>query len=265
MTAPYTRSYVIGDAVANHETGLVSAVAASVVGSGTTGGRGWIEVDHVLAEDASSIDYTVILTKNATVGFSFPSTSSEAPVFRVGAEAYVGSLRSEVTASFLPGPQILELTLSSPDGVLRKGSVVRVRVGVWAYASSCNPIFGCHIYTFAWAPTFAVAQAVVNSVVATTHGPEPTPTPTPSPTTSEIQLEAQGYKEQGLHKAELTWSGGSEDIALVDVYRDETVIATTENDGAFTDEIDQRGNGTYVYQVCEADTTNCSNEAVVEF
>jgi hypothetical protein len=43
------------------------------------------------------------------------------------------------------------------------------------------------------------------------------------------------------------------------------VIATTANDGFYTDNIDQRGPGTYTYQVCEAGTTTCSNEATVTF
>jgi N-acetylmuramoyl-L-alanine amidase len=78
-----------------------------------------------------------------------------------------------------------------------------------------------------------------------------------------ISLTAAGYKVKGLQKADLEWSGATS--TDVDVYRDGNVIATTANDGFYTDNIDQRGPGTYTYQVCEAGTTTCSNEATVTF
>lgn len=70
-------------------------------------------------------------------------------------------------------------------------------------------------------------------------------------------------KVRGLQKADLTWDGATS--TDVDVYRDGAVIATTANDGAYTDNVDQRGGATYTYQVCEAGTSTCSNEAIVTF
>lgn len=78
-----------------------------------------------------------------------------------------------------------------------------------------------------------------------------------------ISLSANGFKQRGLQKADLTWSGA--DSTNVDIVRDGVVVATTANDGAFTDNINQRGSGSYVYQVCEAGTSTCSNEATVTF
>lgn len=100
----------------------------------------------------------------------------------------------------------------------------------------------------------------MNSVVSTTYlaGPQPTPTPI-----TPLELEAARYKEEGLQKADLSWTGASS--SMIDVYRDGVTIATTENDGVFTDHIDQRGKGTHTYRVCEAGTNTCSNEATVEF
>ena len=51
----------------------------------------------------------------------------------------------------------------------------------------------------------------------------------------------------------------------IDILRDGGVIAAAANDGAFTDHINQRGGGSYVYQVCEAGTMTCSNEATLVF
>ena len=81
--------------------------------------------------------------------------------------------------------------------------------------------------------------------------------------TAPIILSAAGYKVQGLQKADLTWSGAT---TTVDIFRNGVKIVTaTSNDGSHTDPINLRGGGTYVYKVCEAGTTRCSNDATVAF
>jgi PKD repeat protein len=80
---------------------------------------------------------------------------------------------------------------------------------------------------------------------------------------SAITLTANGYKVRGLQKADLTWSGATS--PNVDIYRNNALIATTENDGFYTDNINNRGGGSYTYKVCEAGTSICSNEATVTF
>ncbi|MGD2075834.1 MAG: S8 family serine peptidase [Gammaproteobacteria bacterium] len=77
-------------------------------------------------------------------------------------------------------------------------------------------------------------------------------------------LNATGYKVKGLQKVDLSWQGAT--TTNVDVKRDGSVIASNEdNDGALTDNIDQRGGGSYTYQLCETGTSTCSNESVVTF
>ncbi len=78
-----------------------------------------------------------------------------------------------------------------------------------------------------------------------------------------ITLSTTGRKVRGRHNIDLTWSGATS--ANVDVYRDGSLIATTPNDGAFTDATDNRGGATYEHQVCEAGTTTCSNVATTTF
>jgi hypothetical protein len=69
---------------------------------------------------------------------------------------------------------------------------------------------------------------------------------------------------KGLQKVDLSWQGAT--TTNVDVKRDGSVIASNEdNDGALTDNIDQRGGGSYTYQLCETGTSTCSNESVVTF
>lgn len=83
-----------------------------------------------------------------------------------------------------------------------------------------------------------------------------------APSTSGITLTATGYKVKGRQKVDLTWTGTS---AAIDIYRDGSVITATTNDGAYTDNIDNRGGGSYTYRVCEAGTSTCSNDATVTF
>jgi PKD repeat protein len=78
-----------------------------------------------------------------------------------------------------------------------------------------------------------------------------------------ITLTAIGYRVKGLQKADLEWSGAESET--VDVYRDGGWIAVTENNGSYTDNVDQRGSGSYTYQICEEGTSTCSNEVTVSF
>ena len=78
-----------------------------------------------------------------------------------------------------------------------------------------------------------------------------------------INLSATGRKVQGVHHADLTWNGATS--SSVDVFRDNVMVITTANDGAHTDNIGRRGGGSYVYKICEAGTTVCSNQVTVTF
>jgi serine protease len=82
-------------------------------------------------------------------------------------------------------------------------------------------------------------------------------------TSTGITLSATGYKVKGLQKADLSWSGATS--TNVDVFRNGAKITTTANDGFHTDNINNRGGGSYTYKVCEAGTTTCSNEATITF
>jgi subtilisin family serine protease len=84
-----------------------------------------------------------------------------------------------------------------------------------------------------------------------------------NPPTGGITLSASGYKVKGVQHANLSWSGATS--ATVDVFRGTTRVTTTANDGAYTDNINRKGGGSYIYKVCEAGTSTCSNEATVAF
>jgi len=78
-----------------------------------------------------------------------------------------------------------------------------------------------------------------------------------------ISLSVSGYKYRGEKIFDLTWSGATD--ANVDVYRDGGLIATTTNDGAYTDSSGLKGGGSHTHQVCNATTAICSDVVTTTF
>jgi hypothetical protein len=78
-----------------------------------------------------------------------------------------------------------------------------------------------------------------------------------------ISLTVTGYKVKGLQTADLSWKGAGS--TTVDIYRDGVKVATTANDGFYTDAINKKGGATYVYKLCEAGSSTCSNQVTVTF
>ena len=62
---------------------------------------------------------------------------------------------------------------------------------------------------------------------------------------------------------DLSWSGASS--PNIDIYRNSLVVATTGNDGFYTDSPGGRGHATYTHKVCEAGSQTCSNQVPVTF
>jgi hypothetical protein len=61
----------------------------------------------------------------------------------------------------------------------------------------------------------------------------------------------------------LRWSGASG--ATADVYRNGSFLRNTANDGRDSKGRNFQGSATYVFKVCEAGSSTCSNEATVVF
>jgi hypothetical protein len=77
---------------------------------------------------------------------------------------------------------------------------------------------------------------------------------------SQVTLTARYYTQRGKKYVALTWTGCA--WRLVDVIRDSLPLATTENDGAYTDQIKKNGN--FTYRVCETgNRANCSNSVAL--
>ncbi len=111
-------------------------------------------------------------------------------------------------------------------------------------------------------PIAAVLDRFGVTIDPTVPEVEPPPDPDPDPEPA-ISLAANGYKVRGMQKVDLTWSGAG--TAQVDITREGSALVTVANTGAYTDNIDQRGGGSYTYQVCEAGSATCSDEVTVIF
>ena len=71
------------------------------------------------------------------------------------------------------------------------------------------------------------------------------------------------YKIKGVQHADLTWGGFT--TTNVGITRDGTLIATTANDGAYTDNIGKKGGGSYLYEICEVDPAGACGSATAVF
>lgn len=117
-------------------------------------------------------------------------------------------------------------------------------------------------HSYAAAGTYTVTLTVTDNAGATGSQSQSV-TVTAAPPTTGISLTASGYKVKGQQKADLRWSGATS--TNMDIFRNGVRITTTANDGFYTDNINQKGGGSYTYKVCEAGTGNCSNESRVVF
>jgi hypothetical protein len=100
-------------------------------------------------------------------------------------------------------------------------------------------------------------------LIRSDNGSGTVPPPNPPPAQA-IDLSASGYKVKGRQAVSLTWSGT--EVAQIGIYRDGApLVGPVPNTGSYTDNINSKGGGSYVYEVCEAGTSTCSNVASVIF
>jgi secreted PhoX family phosphatase len=93
-----------------------------------------------------------------------------------------------------------------------------------------------------------------------TAPPPPTTTTTTAPV--NIVLSAIGRTVRNRHYVDLSWTGAT--ALNVEIRRNDTVVATTANDGAYTDNLG-RATGTFRYRVSHPGGAPASNEVSITF
>ncbi|MDM7859027.1 S8 family serine peptidase [Alteromonas sp. ASW11-36] len=110
---------------------------------------------------------------------------------------------------------------------------------------------------------YGMVQAAAADAYLTANSCGSVEPPPPPPPSGDLTLSANGFKSKGLQYTNLTWEGATS--TNVDIYRDGQLIATTANDGAYTDALNRKGGGAYLYQVCEEASSTCSAMVQVVF
>jgi PKD repeat protein len=197
---------------------------------------------------AASGDYTVTLTVTDDGGAT--GTDSQTVSVSDGSNA-------APVASFTFGCTDLDCSFDGSGSSDSDGSIVSYD---WTFGDGATGSGVTTSHTYAAGGTYNVTLTVTDDGGATGSDAQDVTVTEP---TGGITLTATGYKVRGRQNVDLTWSGATS--TNVDVYRDGAIIASTPNDGAYTDNINQVGGGSYVYQVCEEGTSTCSNTATVVF
>lgn len=144
---------------------------------------------------------------------------------------------------------------SDPDGSIVSWS--------WSFGDGNGSSTQNPSHTYAAAGTYTVTLTVTDNEGATDAASSTVTVADAPPPPTGISLSANGYKVKGAHTIDLSWSGATS--SNVDVYRNGALLATTANDGAYTDATNNKGGGSYTYQVCEAGTSTCSGTVNVVF
>ncbi|HEU4747037.1 MAG TPA: S8 family serine peptidase, partial [Gemmatimonadaceae bacterium] len=168
-----------------------------------------------------------------------------------------GATNNPPTASFTHSCQAL--TCSFTDASTDSDGTIAARS--WSFGDGGTSTETNPSHSYAASGTYTVTLTVTDD-----DGAQSTTSKDVTVSSGEaasITLSAAGYKTKGVQQADLTWSGATS--STIDVFRDNVKIITTANDGAHTDNIGNRGGGSYVYKICEAGSTTCSNQVTVTF
>jgi hypothetical protein len=179
------------------------------------------------------------------------TTTNSAPSVTVSSPATNSSFLSSTRVTFSG------TATDQQDGTLTSRIVWRSsllgQIGIGGSLSALLPV-GTNTIT---------ASVTDSGGMTTTKQVVVTVTSSTTTTTAKLSLSASGSKVKGLEQAALFWKNATS--ATVDIFRNNSKIATVSNAGSMTDHINARGSGSYTYKVCNTGTTTCSNTASVVF
>lgn len=222
----------------------VGAVRNLITGSGTFD---WIDDSGDGSQEpllnVGNPDVFVANSGDRTLGTSpspspSPTAGNQTPVAEFAYSCSKLTCSFDATSSSDPDGTVSSYTWDFGDGTTASGMTVEK-----TYASS---------------NTYTVRLDVVDDGGATSTTSK-TFEVTDGADESRITLNASGSRTSGSTTIVLQWYG-TDGVGTVVVYRNGEPVATTEDDGAYTETI-AGSSGSLTYKVCEERTTRCSNEA----
>jgi hypothetical protein len=248
--------------IATHEFGHILGLAHSSVTEATMYyGIGYCSMEwRTLAnDDLQGVEALYPSAGTTTTPNTAPSVAITAPTSNSSfdtttAVTFAGSATDREDGTLSAGIS----WRSSLDGTLGIGSSVSAALSAGTHTITAT-------VTDSLGASASTSESIVITQPTTTTGgttPPPPPPPAPPPPTG-ITLLASGFKIKGAQNVDLSWSGAAS--AMIDVYRNGVLVTRTDNDGAYRDAINKKGNGSYRFKVCEAATTTCSGEATISF
>jgi subtilisin family serine protease len=127
----------------------------------------------------------------------------------------------------------------------------------WSFGDGSSSTEQNPSHSYAAAGSYTVSLTVTDSQGLSSTSTQTVTVTAPGTISLSVAKRTQGKK---LY-SDLTWSGASG--TNVDVFRNNSLVTTTANDGAHTDTVSAAG--TYTYRVCNAGTSTCSSNVTVTF
>ena len=205
---------------------------------------------------------------NHPVGLLFAGSSTRTIANRIQTVlSYFGVTIDSSTGSSRNNPPNASFTYSCTglscnfDGTPSSDTEGSIASYAWNFGDGTSGAGPTTSHTYSTGGTYNVALTVTDSGGLTSQTSHTASVSAPSGATT---LTVVGRKVKGLQKADLSWSPAGTS-ANVEVRRNGVVITRTPNDGAYTDDINKKGAGSYTYQVCEEGTAVCSNVVTITF
>lgn len=217
-------------------------------------------IDQQLVTNVMRADYVpgsgeVFRADQFVANYGTTTTDHYPTITRFNVTSGGGTTNAPPTASFTNSCTNLSCTFT--DG--STDSDGSVSAWSWSFGDGSTSSAQNPAHTYSAAGTYTVTLTVTDNLGATGTSSSSVSVTAPA---SGITLSTRGYKVKGSARVDLTWSGATG--TAVDVYRNNVVVATPSNTGAYTDVLG-KVSGTFTYKVCLTGTTTCSANSSVTF